>query len=184
MWEAQWYPWEMTLLGVTPDGAQEGYGWIELAEEDGRLTYGVRRFWEKPSLPRAHTLWRQGALWNTFVSVCKAGTVWRIVWDVVPDIYEEFLWIRGAIGTSYADTVTSQIYKRLRAVNFSAGVCQPRPEYIRVLPVPQVGWSDWGSVECILTTCEQLGKKGEILARLRHRNGAAAFIDMPRPAQP
>jgi mannose-1-phosphate guanylyltransferase len=170
----------MTLLGVTPDRAQEGYGWIEPAEEDSRLTYGVRRFWEKPSLARAYTLWRQGALWNTFVSVCNAGTLWRIVRDVVPDIYEEFLWIRGAIGTSYADKVTSQIYKRLRAVNFSAGVCQPRPEYIRVLPVPQVGWS----VECILTTCEQLGKKGEILARLRHGNGAAAFNDMPRPAQP
>jgi hypothetical protein len=40
-----------------------------------------------------------------------------------------------------------------------------------------------GEVECSLTTCDQLGKKGEILARLRHGNGTAAFNDMRRPAQ-
>jgi len=46
--ETKWFPQGMTLLGVTPDGVEEGYGWIELEESDGRCTFGMRHFWEKP----------------------------------------------------------------------------------------------------------------------------------------
>ena len=46
---------------------------------------------------------------------------------------------------------------------------------LRVLPVPDVGWSDWGSVERILSSLRQLGNLDECLARLRHRAGEAAL---------
>jgi hypothetical protein len=34
-----------------------------------------------------------------------------------------------------------------------------------VFPVPEVGWSDWGSVERILTSLKQMGKLEETVAR-------------------
>jgi mannose-1-phosphate guanylyltransferase len=166
MWETQWFPWAVTLLGVTPDKVEDGYGWIEPEAVDGRFTCGVRRFWEKPSLSQASTLWQQGALWNTFVCVANAGALWRLVCDVVPDLYGNFLKVRQAIGTSDEDTIVRQVYRQLRAVNFSSDVCQHQPHRLRVFPVPQVGWSDWGSVERIVSTFEQLGKTSELLARL------------------
>ena len=42
--------------------------------------------------------------------------------------------------------------------NFSSGICEPLSARLRVFPVPEVGWSDWGSVERILTSLKQMGK--------------------------
>jgi hypothetical protein len=45
-----------------------------------------------------------------------------------------------------------------------ARVCQPM---YRVIRVPQVGWSDWGTKERILTSLQEIGKPDERLQRLR-----------------
>lgn len=167
--ETQRFPRELTLLGMTPDQADEGYGWIEPGKEEAeRETRAVQRFWEKPDLGRAHTLLKRGALWNTFVCVSQVGTLWEIVRQAVPHLYEAFLEIRRAVGSPQIEQVTARVYERLRPVNFCAGVCEPLAARLRVLPVPAVGWSDWGSVERICTSLEQLGKLEECLARLRH----------------
>jgi hypothetical protein len=63
--------------------------------------------------------------------------------------------------------ITRRIYRHLRSINFSSGVCEPWAPALRVLAVPDVGWSDWGSVERIVATVEQLGKQSELLTRLR-----------------
>ena len=167
MWESQWYPWDLTLLGVTPDKVEDGYGWIEPSDADGRLTYGVRCFWEKPPLAQAYALQQQGALWNTFVFAANAGAIWRLIHEVAPDVYQDFLTIRQALKTPSESAVIRQVYQRLRAINFSSDICQVRPEQLRVFPVPLVGWSDWGSVERIFATLDQIGKKAELLARLK-----------------
>jgi len=101
----------MPLLGVTPGRVEEGYGWIEPEESDRRCTFGVRRFWEKPPRSQAHTLRQQGALWNTFVCMANARTLWRLVGDVVPDLYADFLEIRQTIGTPEEGTIVRQIYR-------------------------------------------------------------------------
>lgn len=119
---------------------------------------------------QTHALWQQGALWNSFVCVTQCETLWRMVQQAAPDIYLDFLQIYRALGTSQAESVIRQVYRRLRAVNFSSGVCEPWARALRVLPVPEVGWSDWGSVERIMATIDQLGKKAEILARLNHQH--------------
>ena len=36
---------------------------------------------------------------------------------------------------------------------------------VSAVPVPEVGWSDWGSVERILTSLKQMGKLEETVAR-------------------
>ena len=53
------------LLGVAPDSAEVGYGWIEPGEGiSSRATdlYRVRRFWEKPSAALAQMLLTRGCL--------------------------------------------------------------------------------------------------------------------------
>lgn len=57
--ETRRHPHCVTLLGMTPDAAEDGYGWIEPAEaEGGRATRAVRQFWEKPSKEEALALLR------------------------------------------------------------------------------------------------------------------------------
>jgi mannose-1-phosphate guanylyltransferase len=161
----------LTLLGIAPDKVEDGYGWIEPGpEEEGRLTRAVKRFWEKPAPRQAHILYRRRALWNTFICTAYGHELWEMAQRAVPDIYEDFLSIRSAIETPQAESLTHQIYCRLRAANFSSDICEPWVEKLRVLPVEDIGWSDWGSVERIIGTFEQLGRKAELAARLSSGN--------------
>jgi mannose-1-phosphate guanylyltransferase len=168
--ENQRFPRALTLLGMTPSGIDDGYGWIEPGEpaEEGE-TRSVLQFWEKPSSLQAQLLLTRGALWNTFVCVSQAATLWEMARQVVPDLYEDFMHIRHALHSSHAPLVTDTVYRMIPAVNFSTAICQPLASRLRVLPVPDVGWSDWGSVERICASLERMGKLEECLARLRRR---------------
>jgi mannose-1-phosphate guanylyltransferase len=173
--EVQRFPQEMVLLGMGPDGAEEGYGWIEpAAAEAGRETRAVCRFWEKPSSVDRHRLLARGALWNTFVCVAWTPALWAMAQKAIPDVYPAFTEIRQALGRPHAPLVIERVYETLRAVNFSSAVCEPLTSCLRVLPVPDVGWSDWGSVERICAALEQMGKLNDCLARLRHWQGDTA----------
>ena len=163
--EAKRFSREMILLGMTPDRAEEGYGWIEPVEKEvDRESRAVRRFWEKPSPAQACALLRRGALWNTFVCVARAATVWEMTRQTAPDLYRDFTAIRRALGSPHAACVI-YVYRMLRAVNFSSDVCEILPARLRVLPVPEVGWSDWGSVERICDTLQQLRKMDDAVRR-------------------
>src|SRR5262249_29052791 len=78
--------------------------------------------------------------------------------------------------STYETAITQQVYKALPSVNFSSGVCEPLTSYLRVLPVSDVGWSDWGSVERICMTLRQLGKLDECLTRSRHRRSMVSEL--------
>jgi mannose-1-phosphate guanylyltransferase len=170
--EVERFPQDFVLLGMAPDVAEEGYGWIEPSpRDDSRATRGVQRFWEKPDPATTHALLSRGALWNTFVCVAWAPTIWNMVRQVAPDVDAAFADIRHALGTPAAAEVIAQVYASLRCLNFSSGVCEPLVARLRVLPVPDVGWSDWGSVQRICDSLAQMGKLDELLARLRHHKG-------------
>lgn len=157
--ETQRFPRELTLLGMTPDHPEEGYGWIEPAEaEDHRLTRAVHRFCEKPAPPQAEALFRRGALWNSFIGVAQATTVWEMIRQTAPDLYQDFMSIRRVLARPYSGEVIENVYRDTRAINFSSEVCARLPSRLRVLPTPAVGWSDWGSVERICASLELLRK--------------------------
>jgi mannose-1-phosphate guanylyltransferase len=109
IWETKWFPQDMTLLGVTPDRVEEGFGWIEPEEPDGRYTLGVRRFWEKPPRSQDHTLDSKVPC-GILLCVAIATALWRLVRDVGPDLYADFPEIRQAIGTPKEETVVRQMY--------------------------------------------------------------------------
>jgi hypothetical protein len=97
--------------------------------------------------------------------VAQAATVWKMTRQTAPDLYDSFMAIRRALTHAQAQQATERVYSMLRPVNFSTGVCERLPARLRVLPVPEVGWSDWGSVERIGDTLrrrqnEQYGAAG------------------------
>lgn len=176
-------PWKLILLGMTPDGAEEGSEWIEpAAEEHGHTTLRVARFWEKPSPAQARELLRGGALWNTFVCVARAATVWAMTRQVAPDLCSAFTAIRWALQRSPASRLIERGYETLRPVNFSSEICQPLPSWLRVLPVPEVGWSDWGSEARICASLQRIGKLEQCLSRLQYRqNETEPHLRSERP---
>jgi len=111
-----------------------------------------------------------GALWNTFVFAAQATTLWAMVRQTAPDLADAFerLCRILSLRSSYASSFTEYAYERMRAVNFSSRVCEPLVSWLRVLPLPEVGWSDWGTAERILASLQQVGKLDAGLARVRH----------------
>ena len=172
--EVRRFPRELLLLGMTPDRLEEDYGWIEpVKEEAGRESRAIRKFREKPSLVEARALMARGALWNTFVFVAQTTTLWRMFRETAPDLYHTFETIRVMLNSAHAALYTTHAYKTMRSLNFSSGVCQPLASWLRVLPVPECGWSDWGCEERIFASLQQIGKLDECLTRLTQRKAAA-----------
>jgi mannose-1-phosphate guanylyltransferase len=127
----------------------------------------VADFREKPPRAEAEQLMARGALWNTFVFAAQARALWEMARLAIPDIHREFEALRSMLSSEHAPLITEQIYRDLRSANFSSEVLSPMIARLRVLAVPEVGWSDWGNVERILVSVRDLGRLHEIAARLK-----------------
>ena len=168
--EADLMPDHSILLGVKPDQLEDGYGWISAVKDPrGRASLAVRDFREKPSLAQARQLMSAGALWNTFILTSRAATLWQMTRQAVPDLYGVFSSIRIMLGTHQATRFIDQAYERMPTVNFSHAVLTPCAQRLRVLPVPEIGWSDWGSPERILGSALRMGRLHELAARIGER---------------
>ncbi|MGH7928352.1 MAG: sugar phosphate nucleotidyltransferase, partial [Candidatus Binatia bacterium] len=163
--ETERFPDQLTLLGMTPDHFEDGYGWIEPTGLRGGRSRPVARFCEKPGAAEAERLMVQGALWNTFVFAARARVLWDLARQTVPDICSAFEAIRLMLASVHANLFIEHVYQKMRIANFSSEVLSPTASRLRVLAVPEVGWSDWGSVERILASAKQVGRLHEIAER-------------------
>jgi mannose-1-phosphate guanylyltransferase len=153
------------LLGTKPEGSEEEYGWLEpaspiLTKNPGAL-YRVRRFWEKPNHMLARTLMERGCLWNSFVMVGRVSAFLGTIRRTVPDLYNAFAVAWTALGTANEDAAMWSLYSQIPETNFSQEVLAMCPGDLAVLPVSNVGWSDWGEPSRVLSTLAQIGVQAE-----------------------
>jgi mannose-1-phosphate guanylyltransferase len=151
----------VVLLGMEADGPEVQYGWIEAGDRfldrPAYPVYRVRRFWEKPALALAETLFERGCLWNSFVLVARVPALLALIRGATPDLYGAFMaaWLRrSTLGETEA---MRSLYARLPSTNFSEDVLGTRPANLAVLPVRGVTWSDWGDPARVLQTLGRLG---------------------------
>jgi mannose-1-phosphate guanylyltransferase len=141
---------QVALVGAVPDHAETQYGWIVTGRppEAGPGSV-VNHFCEKPPAALAERLLRQGALWNTFI---MAGTVrhfWQLGDQHIPTATFLFETYREAVGTPNESLVLRQLYGIMPASDFSRDVLQ-KASGLRVVPLDDCGWSDWGTPERVL----------------------------------
>ncbi len=144
----------VTLLGIAPDRAEPGYGWIEPGAPvaGAPLHRQVRRFWEKPTIDDAELFRAQGWLWNSFVMVGRVSTMLALIRLTAPDLHRSFSEITGTLGTLGETPALERLYCGLPSVDFSQQVLSARPERLAVLPVRGVHWNDLGEPERVLAT--------------------------------
>lgn len=161
-WTVQRFPDRLVLLGIAPDHTELQYGWIQPAEElehvAGYSVRAVESFLEKPTRTEALAAQNSGALWNTFVMVVKASTLWELGWRCVPEIMPLFDKLSRAIGTSQEGHILDMIYQQMPKRNFSFDLLQKIPNRIAVIEVKGVLWSDWGHPERVVSTLRKIGK--------------------------
>ncbi len=149
------HPNKIATLGIRPDRAEPGYGYILPA---GRLgpplgnggTFHVSSFCEKPPIEVAQDLLHQGGLWNSFVMVFQARRMLELLRATVPVEFQR-LWAVYADPTAMAD-----IYPGLPPWNFSHDFLAHIPQHLLVLQVDDVHWSDWGTRAAIERTLRRL----------------------------
>lgn len=162
----------VTLLGITADSPEVEYGWIEPAGPicgNGPFPlFRVSRFWEKPPLAVARKLMERGCLWNSFVMVGHVTTFLEMIRRAVPHLYYRFKSVRSELNTDGEERATRLLYDQLPSTNFSQQVLAVRPADLAVLPVSEVGWSDWGEPTRVLS---DLRKMEQDVGRRRRRDG-------------
>lgn len=178
------HPKELVLLGMTPEQGQETeYGYIEVGNmQQFARTLPVTGFREKPQLNLARRLIGQGARWNTMVFTVRSSVLWDMVKQTTPVLYNSFSLLQTMLSSVHAPRFVEHIYDSLPNVNFSSEICQPLAQKLRVLPVPDVGWSDWGTVTSIFQSLRRMGKLDAFRQRLDECQVHPSWYAIPVPA--
>ncbi len=148
----------VVLLGITPEGAEAEYGWIEPAEPiPGSALFRVARFWEKPAPVLAQVLLDRGCLWNSFVIVARIPALLAMLRRAAPELACAFAAIEPAFGTVAEHWAARALYQTLAPLSFADDVLAGRPANLAVLSVEGVRWSDWGQPKRVIETLGRLG---------------------------
>jgi mannose-1-phosphate guanylyltransferase len=176
---------ELTLLGVTPDAAETGYGWIVPARSD-RLLRPVERFVEKPDERVASELFASGALWNSFLFAVKGAVLVRLFEERLPELAESLTRaFAGGAGDRAAQL--EALYAALEPRDFSRHVLQGIERRLRLEIVPPCGWTDLGTPARVEACLSALGKEPEARSAPLSSGGRAvldlahalrAFVDL------
>lgn len=159
-------PATVLLLGITPTTPETEYGWIEpepsiLGSAHKSITR-VRKFWEKPSLNLATSLMERGCLWNSFVMVGRVDALLKMTRAAMPDMYAAFAAITPTFETANEHKALAALYSSIEDCNFSHQVLAVRPEDLMVMRVGEVGWSDLGEPNRVLSALARIGVQSEL----------------------
>jgi len=163
---AQLQPETVTLLGITPNGPETEYGWIEpqrsILGSLPRSITRVSRFWEKPNANVARSLMDQGCLWNSFVMVGRVDALLRMTREALPELFLAFARTVPMFGETLERSAMCDLYRSIPDSNFSHEVLAERPNDLAVMRVGEVGWSDLGEPARVLATLAQMGVRTEM----------------------
>jgi mannose-1-phosphate guanylyltransferase len=159
-------PQTVLLLGITPTAPETEYGWIEpqpsiLASVQKSITR-VSKFWEKPSLSLATSLMERGCLWNSFVMVGRVDALLNMTRAAMPEMYAAFATVTSTFETANEHKALAALYSHIADSNFSHQVLAVRPGDLMVMRVGDVGWSDLGEPNRVLSTLARIGVQSEL----------------------
>ncbi len=161
------------LLGAEPDAPDAEFGYILPAERVRDKTAAITGFAEKPAPDYARELISLGALWNLFILI---GTV-RSLLDLYTEKYSRVVvQMRHALAQQAAGDRQSlaDLYDRLESVDFSHDILEVQATRLRVLRVPNCGWTDLGTPQRVHTTLRNL----QTLGQREPRAGPPLFFDL------
>lgn len=157
----------MVVLGISPTRPETGYGYIEQGERvevsnqrsPALPIYRVRRFTEKPDLPRAKQFIESGNYaWNSGIFLWSARTLANAIREHRPAIAPFLTEIAAAYGTPNFEQVFAEQYPKCESISIDYAVLEPRSakgegaSEIYCLPA-NFEWSDLGSWAALYEHC-------------------------------
>jgi len=141
----------IVVLGIRPNRAETGYGYIEAGALFEADALRVRRFTEKPNAERAAEFVAAGNyFWNSGMFLWSARTLVDALKEHLPKTAPLLEEIAAAFGTSKFGTLFRRIYPKCENISVDYAVLEPRSakgehdSNIFCLPA-DFGWNDLGS---------------------------------------
>lgn len=141
----------MVVLGIKPNRAETGYGYIETGERLLTDELRVRRFTEKPNQERAEEFVADGNYhWNSGIFIWSARTLANAVREHLPETAPLLETIAAAHGTPQFEQVFAELYPQCENISVDYAILEPRSakgEHKSNLFCLQAdfGWNDLGS---------------------------------------
>jgi mannose-1-phosphate guanylyltransferase len=154
-------PQTPVLVGIAPERVDSELGYILPGTRDEHGTQTVARFLEKPDYNTASAVLGEGALWNTFILAASVQSLIELFMRRFAPLVLEMQVIvsramsSDAIGASYWPAIVD-LYERLPSIDFSTDILQSNEHSLRVLRVPDCGWSDLGTPSRVAETLRRL----------------------------
>ena len=101
---------------------------------------------------------KRGCLWNSFVMVGRVDALLTMTRAALPELFDAF----SAVTPTFETAALAELYSRIDDSNFSHQVLAARPEDLMVMRVGDVGWSDLGEPNRVLSTLARIGVESEL----------------------
>jgi mannose-1-phosphate guanylyltransferase len=141
----------IVVLGIPPNRAETGYGYIEVGSTSQGEALRVRRFTEKPDAKKAAEFVAAGSyFWNSGMFLWSARTLAAALREHLPKTAPLLEEIAGAFGTRKFSAVFRRLYPKCENISIDYAVLEPRSAKgeqagnIFCLPA-DFGWNDLGS---------------------------------------
>jgi mannose-1-phosphate guanylyltransferase len=166
----------LILLGMTPDESDPELGYIVGEGLDLAAIRTVKQFVEKPDTAVARSLIAQGGVWNSFIFAASARSLLDAFQERCGDLVSEMQHVVSKVtDAAHVDPRLVQLYERLPVLDFSRDILQRSPQFLRVLTVPQCGWSDLGTPRRVIETANRVVAHRRAPAERPHM---MAFLDL------
>jgi len=137
------YPGALVLLGIAPSHLDAEYGLIVPGAGTRHASRPVREFVEKPTLTTAAHLARAGALWNSFIFASTGAALSGAFEATLPSLAISYF--RNAAGCERDPRSLAAVFESLPECDFSRDVLQRNAGRLRLVEVPNCGWTDLGT---------------------------------------
>jgi len=157
----------IVLIGAKPQWPEIEYGWIEpgpaIPIGCRAKVFRVGRFCEKPPLFEARDLMRKGGLWNTFVTIGRAGAFLNLMAATVMPTMTR-------IARAVAHRDLGGVYGEIDLIDFSRDVLSYQPRSLIVMEDSVSGWADLGHPERVISTLDRHRIEPAWLSEMRGAN--------------
>lgn len=139
---------KLLTLGIKPNRPETGYGYIQIAEQEGDNFYKVKTFTEKPELELAKVFVESGEFyWNSGLFMWNVNTIIKAGEALLPELASKLAPGKDVYGTPEEKAFIEENFPACPNVSIDFGIMEKADNVY--VSLGDLGWSDlgtWGSL--------------------------------------